>query len=167
MQDEQSKQIGNSKLEKMTTKIKAAFLVTCLFCVWLGACKKTQSPSITGIWTMSKFRFVVDSVDVPIIDVTYPIVQNDSANTIAVYNNGTFVMTRLPQASFIGTYKLTGNTIVFKDTNSTGTIVIDTIVSLTDHSLMLSQKSSSRYINPQDSLDTRMLTYHDTYTFTR
>jgi hypothetical protein len=148
----------------MTTKIKIIISLLALMTgmIWIGGCKKS-GPSIVGTWTRTSYKILMDSDNVVIVDTTY--MNKISSDTFAFYADGQCVFGTYTNPVH-RTYKLVGNTIVMHGTiGNTPFDFTDTIVSLTDHSLMLSQRVYPNY-NTSNS-DTIIYVSHITLGYSR
>jgi len=132
----------------MRTKIKTMLLMLTLLVavLWLTECKKSN-PSILGKWICSTYRVLETSNGITTLDSTY--ILNSTNDTLVFYANG-YHAASYPTPGY-GIYKFVANTIELYDTSIIWARV-DTIVSLTDNSLLLASPTF-RAIN-SDSITT-------------
>jgi hypothetical protein len=115
--------------------------------ICLAGCRQT-APSIIGKWTCTSFRIVTDSNSIPIVDSTF--IPNFSGDTLVFYANGKYTFGN--PIPLYGTYILVGNTIVESYiNNNVPSTDIDTIISLTSHSLFLAGPVRTSFIAINDT----------------
>jgi hypothetical protein len=143
-------------------RIFLVYIMLSIIC--LAGCRRSEPSIVGGTWTFTSYRIVTDSNNITINDTTLK--PNFSADTSVFYANGQCVLAHSP-SPFYGTYKLVSNTIVLSYiVNNKTYMPIDTILSLTSHSLLLTAGAEIAYITINNS-DTTVYTHHYFYGYMR